>query len=269
MPFSAEEAYEVGEKIGINWDEVEFDSEAFAVGMELELEHGSVDPETDVTGDDPEETAKIAWAHLKESPIYYDLLAEMEAQFKEGEETEEERTGRSKKAYQIQVDPSKKPGGKPTLSLELDQYVKEYVKDLESAVSKGTSANDAFKEILPDLDDLEADDLVNLLWENKHLGGRGALERFKDWLPALDIFDLIQKMLERAIWESAVYWWSTQKTEKQQDTDQESSTETVVIKKKPGKGTGKEDTVPIDDAKTTERKGSFWYRGHQYVEWKR
>jgi len=39
MPFTPEEAYEIGEAIGIDWDAVEFDSEQLAVGMEVELEH--------------------------------------------------------------------------------------------------------------------------------------------------------------------------------------------------------------------------------------
>jgi hypothetical protein len=43
------------------------------------LEHGAHDPQTDVTGDDPLLTAKIALAHLKELPDYYTRLAEMES----------------------------------------------------------------------------------------------------------------------------------------------------------------------------------------------
>ena len=53
--------------------------------MEVELEHGARDPETNVTNDDPLITGKIAWAHLREFPDYYDRLAVMEA------EAEEER----------------------------------------------------------------------------------------------------------------------------------------------------------------------------------
>lgn len=33
--------------------------------LEMELEHGEIDPETNVTGDDPLLTGKIGWAHLK------------------------------------------------------------------------------------------------------------------------------------------------------------------------------------------------------------
>jgi hypothetical protein len=48
--------------------------------MEIELEHGRRDPLTDVTDDDPLITVRIAWAHLKEFPDYYDRLARMEAE---------------------------------------------------------------------------------------------------------------------------------------------------------------------------------------------
>ena len=47
--------------------------------MNVELEHGSRDPETNVTNDDPVITGKIAWAHLKELPDYYERLEAMEA----------------------------------------------------------------------------------------------------------------------------------------------------------------------------------------------
>jgi hypothetical protein len=66
----------VGEVLGIDWRE--FDVEQFRKGMEVELEHGRRDPQTDVTGDDLVTTGKIAWAHLKEFPDYYDRLEQME-----------------------------------------------------------------------------------------------------------------------------------------------------------------------------------------------
>ena len=50
------------------------------MGMEVELEHGLHDPETNVTGDDPVTTGKIALAHLKEFPDYYTRLKKMEAE---------------------------------------------------------------------------------------------------------------------------------------------------------------------------------------------
>ena len=47
-------------------------------GWSVEYEHGSHDPQTDVTGDDPVTTGKIALAHMKEFPDYYDRLRRME-----------------------------------------------------------------------------------------------------------------------------------------------------------------------------------------------
>ena len=60
--FTTEPAKEIGEKIGIDWSK--FDLEQFRHGMDVELEHGTVDPDTDVTGDDPLVTGKNALAYL-------------------------------------------------------------------------------------------------------------------------------------------------------------------------------------------------------------
>jgi hypothetical protein len=77
---TSEQARAVGQTIGIDWETSPFDVEQFRRGMEVELEHGAHDPQTDVTSDDPILTGKIAWAHLKEFPDYYDRLEAMEAQ---------------------------------------------------------------------------------------------------------------------------------------------------------------------------------------------
>jgi Protein of unknown function (DUF5661) len=77
--FTADEARTAGELIGIDWDTSKFDVEQFRMGMDVELEHGSRDAETNVTDDDVELTAKIARAHLNEFPDYYSRLAVMES----------------------------------------------------------------------------------------------------------------------------------------------------------------------------------------------
>ena len=82
--FTIERARDYGTAIGIDWTTVAFDVDQFRAGMDVELEHGAHDPETDVTGDDPILTAKIAWAHLKELPDYYTRLARMEAEGESG-----------------------------------------------------------------------------------------------------------------------------------------------------------------------------------------
>jgi hypothetical protein len=76
--FSAEQAREIGERIGIDWDSSPFDVEQFRMGLDVELEHGAHDAVTNVTDDDEQTTGKIAWAHLKEFPDYYTRLAAME-----------------------------------------------------------------------------------------------------------------------------------------------------------------------------------------------
>jgi DNA-directed RNA polymerase alpha subunit len=78
--FTADEASAAGERIGINWALSRFDVEQFRMGMDVELEHGTHDPETNVTDDDVSVTAKIARAHLNEFPDYYSRLAVMEAE---------------------------------------------------------------------------------------------------------------------------------------------------------------------------------------------
>ena len=76
--FSSEEAERIGKTLGIDW--TAFDVEQFRMGLDVELEHGTRDPDTDVTGDDPMLTGKIALAHLNEFPDYYTRLAKMEAE---------------------------------------------------------------------------------------------------------------------------------------------------------------------------------------------
>lgn len=79
--FTENEAKEIGAAIGIDWSRVDINE--FKMGLAVELEHGSHDPETNVIDDNAEMAGKIAWAHLKELPDYYTRLEKME---KEGEE---------------------------------------------------------------------------------------------------------------------------------------------------------------------------------------
>lgn len=79
--FTEEQAKEIGEKIGIKWDK--FDVEQFRRGMDVELEHGTEDSNTNVTDDDPLITGKIALAHLNEFPDYYTRLDKMEEEAEE------------------------------------------------------------------------------------------------------------------------------------------------------------------------------------------
>ena len=82
MAFSEEDARRIGEQIGIDWATAPFDVDQFRRGMDVELEHGAHDPATDVTGDDPATTGKIALAHLNEFADYYTRLEKMEEEAK-------------------------------------------------------------------------------------------------------------------------------------------------------------------------------------------
>lgn len=74
--FTADEAKEIGEKLNIDWSK--FNVDQFRRGMNVELEHGTVDSATNVTNDDPIMTGKIALSHLNEFADYYDRLDVME-----------------------------------------------------------------------------------------------------------------------------------------------------------------------------------------------
>jgi hypothetical protein len=80
--FTVEDARRIGEEIGIDWSTAPFDVEQFRAGLDVELEHGAHDPQTNVTDDDPTTTGKIAWAHLNEFADYYTRLETMEEQAK-------------------------------------------------------------------------------------------------------------------------------------------------------------------------------------------
>lgn len=63
-----------GRPLGVH----EIPLEQFRQGLAVELEHGPHDPQTNVTSDDEILTGKIALAHLKEYPDYYDRLEQLE-----------------------------------------------------------------------------------------------------------------------------------------------------------------------------------------------
>jgi hypothetical protein len=78
--FSADQARDIGERIGIDWKTARFDVVQFRMGLDVELEHGRRDPATNVSDNDEVTTGKIAWAHLNEFPDYYTRLARMESE---------------------------------------------------------------------------------------------------------------------------------------------------------------------------------------------
>lgn len=76
--FTTEEAKQIGETLGLDWKK--FDIEQFRMGLDVELEHGTRDPKTNVSNDDSIATGKIALAHLNEFPDYYTRLNKLEAE---------------------------------------------------------------------------------------------------------------------------------------------------------------------------------------------
>lgn len=76
--YTERDAKRVGDILKVDWERI--DVEQFRQGMDIELEHGRISPETDVTHDDTVLTGKIALAHLNEFPDYYTRLAKMEAE---------------------------------------------------------------------------------------------------------------------------------------------------------------------------------------------
>ena len=78
--FTTEEAKRIGEALGVDWSK--FDVEQFRMGLDVELEHGISDLQTNVTNDNEMITGKIALAHLNEFPDYYTRLEKMEKEAK-------------------------------------------------------------------------------------------------------------------------------------------------------------------------------------------
>lgn len=76
LNFNIEEAKQIGNQLNIDWNIVDINQ--FLKGINVELEHGSRDPQTNVTNNDPLSTGKIALAHLKELPDYYTRLETIE-----------------------------------------------------------------------------------------------------------------------------------------------------------------------------------------------
>jgi len=67
--YNIEDALYAAAILNINFDK--FTPQEFLDGINIELEHGKVNDETNVTNNDLIVTAKIALAHLNELPNYY------------------------------------------------------------------------------------------------------------------------------------------------------------------------------------------------------
>ena len=76
--FTRKQARAIATELEIDFGALGCDLEQFRMGLGVELEHGPRDPETDVSGNDPIVTGKIALAHLTEFPDYYTRLEILE-----------------------------------------------------------------------------------------------------------------------------------------------------------------------------------------------
>lgn len=76
--YGLDEARGVAESLRIDFAKSGFNLAQFRAGLDVEAEHGAVDPATNITNDDPLSTGKIALAHLNELPVYYGRLKKME-----------------------------------------------------------------------------------------------------------------------------------------------------------------------------------------------
>lgn len=80
MTLTNNDAKEQLRKLGCDVKSLAFTLSDFTYGMNVELEHGTkLGKNTNVTNNDPLKTAKIALAHMKESPDYYKELKKMES----------------------------------------------------------------------------------------------------------------------------------------------------------------------------------------------
>ncbi|WP_252236153.1 DUF5661 family protein [Clostridium sp. CH2] len=80
--FTVEEAKKIANALNIDFSKEKFDLQQFAMGINVELEHGTRFPNANVTNNDPILTGKIALAHLMEIPDYYTRLKKLEDEAK-------------------------------------------------------------------------------------------------------------------------------------------------------------------------------------------
>jgi len=71
---------QIAEKIGLNIDII--DLKTIQKGINVEMEHGYINPKTNITNNDIKKTMMIALAHIDEYPDYYDRLLKMEKRAK-------------------------------------------------------------------------------------------------------------------------------------------------------------------------------------------
>lgn len=76
--FGMRDALEFIKMYGLQWHALPFNINELIDGLNVELEHGLINPKTNITNNDLLMTGKIAMAHLLEDPEYYTKLKVME-----------------------------------------------------------------------------------------------------------------------------------------------------------------------------------------------
>ena len=82
--FNLNDIVEISNKLNIKFND--FSIKDLLTGANIELEHGTINPKTNITNNDLEMTTKIALAHLYEYPNYYNKeygLPKFEKELKE------------------------------------------------------------------------------------------------------------------------------------------------------------------------------------------
>lgn len=81
--YTKEQTKKIGDALGVDWNKTDLDEAT--MGMNVELEHGTVDSQTNVTDDSDILTFKIMLAHLNEcgGSNYYSYLAKLEEKCKQ------------------------------------------------------------------------------------------------------------------------------------------------------------------------------------------
>jgi hypothetical protein len=67
--FNINDVVKISNKLNLKFDK--YSIKDLLTGINIELEHGKINPKTNITNNDLEMTTKIALAHLNEYPNYY------------------------------------------------------------------------------------------------------------------------------------------------------------------------------------------------------
>lgn len=149
------------------------------------------------------------------------------------------------------VDPGKKPDTQTSPLFQ--KYVSDYLTQVQRKIDQGESADEAFKA-KPSVSRMKPDELINIFWENQHLGTWDIPKN------SVNLFYAMEGILQKAIYIAAVQWWGKQKTERKRQTN---PSDTTVVKDK----TQDDVATKVETKKaasTQEREMIYRIAGHRY-----